>query len=106
MDTIELINWITKLIKENNINTFYVSRPWKKLRQEVINQSNKECQLCKAKGKVSTATTVHHIKHLKDHPELALTRSNLMAVCKECHNELHPEKHSYKFKEVINEERW
>ncbi|MFQ9545600.1 MAG: HNH endonuclease [Clostridium sp.] len=106
MDTIELINWITKLIKENNIHTFYVSRPWKKLRQEVINQSNKECQLCKAKGKVSTATTVHHIKHLKDHPELALTRSNLMAVCKECHNELHPEKHRYKFKEVINEERW
>lgn len=106
MDTIELINWITKLIKENNIHAFYVSGPWKKLRQEVINKSNKECQLCKSKGKVSTATTVHHIKHLKDHPELALTRSNLMAVCKECHNELHPEKHRYKSKEVISEERW
>lgn len=106
MDTIELINWITKLIKENNIHAFYVSGPWKKLRQEVINKSNKECQLCKSKGKVSTATTVHHIKHLKDHPELALTRSNLMAVCKECHNELHPEKHRHKSKKVINEERW
>ena len=49
---------------------------------------------------------INHIKHLKDHPELALTRSNLMAVCKECHNELHPEKHRHKSKEVINEERW
>ena len=74
--------------------------------------NNCDCQHCKSKGEANKANTVHHIKHLKQHPELALDEENLMAVCKECHNELHPEKHysfmrhkSYK-KKYLNEERW
>lgn len=107
METIELVSWINKLIQEKNIHAFYVSGVWKKLRKDVLEECNNDCQLCKAKGKASTATTVHHVAHLKEHPELALTRSNLMAVCKECHNELHPEKHfKYKQKIAINEEKW
>jgi len=35
---------------------------------------------------------VHHIKHLKDFPELALVDSNLESLCFTCHNEEHPEK--------------
>lgn len=35
---------------------------------------------------------VHHIKHLKDNPELALVDSNLTSLCGSCHNEEHPEK--------------
>ena len=30
---------------------------------------------------------------------------NLICVCPDCHNKLHPEKHKQK-KELINEERW
>lgn len=107
MDVIELVNWITKLIRDNNIHAFYVSGLWKKLRREVLYEANNECQICKSKGEVGIATTAHHIKHLKKHPELALTKSNLMAVCNECHNILHPEKHfKYKKKIPLNEERW
>ena len=36
MDVIELVNWITKLIRDNNIHAFYVSGLWKKLRREVF----------------------------------------------------------------------
>lgn len=107
MDAIELVNWINKLVKENNIHGFYVSGLWKKLRIEVLSEANNECQMCKSNGKVSLANTAHHIKHLKKHPELALTKSNLLAVCNECHNILHPEKHfKYKKKIQINEEKW
>lgn len=38
------------------------------------------------------ATTVHHIKHLDEHPELALVDSNLISLCADCHNKAHPEK--------------
>lgn len=108
MNTNELITWINKLFKENNIHAFYVSTAWKKLRLEVLEEQNNECQMCKAKGRYRAATTVHHIKHVKEFPWLALTKSNLMCVCNECHNVLHPEKFKYKyeFKKQINEERW
>ena len=107
IDTTELIKWINKLFKENNIHAFYVSGLWKKLRKEVLDEQNNECQICKAKGKYKRATTVHHIKHVKDFPWLALTKDNLMCVCSECHNILHPEKARYKIKkEQLNEEKW
>lgn len=107
MNKEELTQWIIKLFNENNIHAFYVSGPWKRLRQEVLDEQNKECQMCKSKGKYKRATTVHHINHVKEFPWLALTKSNLMSVCNECHNILHPEKLvKYKAKEQINEERW
>lgn len=107
MNETELVNWIVELIRDDNIHTFYVSGDWKKLRKEVLKEQHDECQMCKARGDHSKAVTVHHIKHLKQYPQLALTKSNLMAVCKECHNELHPEKNrNHKAKVQLNEERW
>lgn len=107
MELEKQINWIIKLFRENNIHTFYVSGPWKKLRAKVLEEQNKECQMCKANGKYKRATTVHHIKHVKSNPELALVKNNLISVCNECHNVLHPEKlEKYKAKEQLNEERW
>lgn len=107
MNEIELVSWITKLIRDGNIHAFYVSSIWEYRRAEVLKEQNYECQRCKARGTYSEATTVHHIKHLKKYPQLALTKSNLMSVCKECHNELHPEKNrNHKAKAQLNEERW
>ena len=71
-----------------------------------------ECQICKAKGRYSKATTVHHVKHLREHPELALTifdgkNRQLISVCDACHNRLHPEKWvKHEHKEPLTEERW
>lgn len=103
MNISELVQWINSLIKHNNIHAFYVNGIWLKVRDEVLNEQHHECQICKAKGIYSEAVTVHHIKYLRQHPELALTKSNLMAVCKDCHYNIH---HKYKPKPQLNIERW
>lgn len=98
---------LVKLIQNNNVHLFYKSTIWRHLRGEVLKEQHYECQVCKQRGVYTKAVVVHHIKHIKEHPELALTKSNLMSVCSACHNELHPEKaFKFKFKEPINEERW
>jgi 5-methylcytosine-specific restriction protein A len=65
-----------------------------------------ECQMCKELGRVGKGEAVHHIKHLKDRPDLGLTDSNLVTLCLTHHNLAHPEKFKHKKKIPINEERW
>ncbi|WP_300379627.1 HNH endonuclease [Clostridium sp.] len=76
---------------------------WRRLRAEVLKEQHNECQLCKDNGLVEIAVTVHHIKYVKHYPELALTKDNLMAVCKECHYKIH---HNLIVKKQLNEEKW
>lgn len=103
MNTKELVQWIRKLIQHNNIKAFYNSVVWQHTRQEVLEEQHHECQRCKIKGLYSEAVTVHHIKYIRKHPELAITKSNLEAICEECHFEEH---HKIKVKPQLNEERW
>ena len=96
-------------IRSGNTKKFYKSKEWRKKRKEIIRRDNKECQKCKDRGSYHKAETVHHIKYLKDHPELALVDSNLISLCNTCHNEEHPEKlegYQEKKKRFMNEERW
>ena len=44
------------------------------------------CEDCLSKGLYVTATEVHHVKKLRDCPELKFTEDNLMGLCKECHS--------------------
>lgn len=111
MNQQRLVTWIYNLMQSNNLRRFYKSKLWRKLRSEVLKENNYECQVCKHKGKYSKAYIVHHILHVKDRPELALTKANLMSVCAECHNILHPEKgfsnfHKKNNKQFLNEEKW
>lgn len=101
-------NWLIGLIATGNIKKFYLSKTiWIPKRREILKRDHNECQECKKLGKYSPAEVVHHIKHLKDRPDLALTDSNLESVCSDCHNKLHPEKaFKYKKKKKVNEERW
>jgi len=103
VNDIELIQWINTLIQNNNIKAFYNSALWEHMRQEVLKEQHHECQICKSRGLFAPAVTVHHIKFLRQHPELALTKSNLMAICEECHFNIH---HGSKLKPQLNEERW
>lgn len=82
---------------------FYQSIAWKNKRKQILDRDNKECQWCKAKGKVAIddinkrtesgrkkiQLVVHHILELKDYPELALNDDNLITVCFECHERHH-----------------
>lgn len=98
---------LLKAIMIGDVLKFYKSKEWKKKRKDIFKRDNNECQKCKAKGKFRKAKCVHHIKHLRDNPELALEDENLICLCNICHNEEHPEKlHSNSKSKFTNEERW
>ena len=109
---------IIELIKSGNTHEFYNNWAWRKLSKQIRKEQNNECQLCKARGKFKPAHIVHHVKHLKQYPELAYSRyyyedgvrhRQLIAVCNSCHEALHPErgisKNASKYK-YTNQERW
>jgi len=97
---------VLKLIKEER---FYHTTAWRKTRKIVLRRDNFECQECKRQGKYSKATTVHHKKHLKDRPDLALDLNNLESLCNPCHNKEHPERFENFYQEKkkpFTPERW
>ena len=71
--------------EELMIQKFYNSREWRKKRDEILERSNGLCVICWLLGRVRSATSVHHIKKLREHFELRLDDNNLIAVCRECH---------------------
>lgn len=74
------------------LEKFYNSPRWRHRREQILRRDHYLCQECRKYGRRREATTVHHIQHLEDAPELALTPSNLVSLCTACHNKLHPEK--------------
>ena len=103
---------LLKLIEEGKQDNFYQWAIWKQTRERVLKYDNYECQICKAKGKYKRGVIVHHVKHLIDRPDLALSfwdgeERQLITVCKKCHEELHPEsQRRYEHKEHLTDERW
>ena len=104
---------------------FYDSGAWKRVRKQVRERDNNECQECKRQGKVFIQTNVmnkkgtrrkiqlivHHKKELVDHPELALEIDNLETLCVNCHNKLHDRYFKYvpwliKKNRFADDERW
>lgn len=73
-------------------DAFYKRRKWQRKRIVILKRDGYLCQRCKRYGKIVEATTVHHIKHLDEFPELAYDNDNLISLCKDCHGKEHPEK--------------
>jgi len=101
---------LLQAIKSGNVKKFYKSTIWRHKRKTILKRDNFECQRCKEEGTFALAEVVHHIKHLREYPELALDDENLLSVCGACHNILHPEKNfkanQVNKKEPITPERW
>ena len=110
---------------ERERNVFYASRAWERKRLEILRRDHYECQECRRRieearqsgvslppreRKIRRAVQVHHIKTLKDHPELRLDSDNLISVCHECHDRLHgrviDRLRPKKDKKPVTEERW
>lgn len=103
----------TKFKYTNDENRFYHSSEWLAKREEVLKLDHHECQMCKAKGVYSQANTVHHVKPLRDRPDLALSvydgdERQLISLCAECHNKVHKEKGycDRTNEKFLTEERW
>ena len=106
MTETELVHWINALIQHHNIKAFYNSVLWEHVRVESLKRDKYECQKCKVKGLYNKAQCVHHEKHVRKHPELALSLDNTTSLCNSCHDEEHPEKLKHQPKPQLNEERW
>ena len=106
-EQISIGEWVRKITADSyrGWKAFYHTTKWKHKRKDILKRDHNACQMCRQKGKYRRATTVHHIKHLRDSPELALTDSNLISLCDECHEAMHPEKHRKKYG-YRNDERW
>lgn len=118
---ISLAKWIRQLIKQNNIMKFYKTREWQELKEEVLYELHYECQGCVKNGEYTRADVVHHVNHVRERPDLALskyytdaetgeTKRNLLPLCNRCHalehdnlGEMARENQAKKFN---NEEKW
>lgn len=70
----------------------YKTRKWIRKREQILKRDGYMCCRCRRYGKYVQATTVHHIKHADEYPELVYEDSNLESLCAACHNKAHPEK--------------
>lgn len=115
------LSQLRQMLAEGREDEFYSWDEWRRnLRPSVLRLDNCECQLCKAQGKVRSSTAgtrmiVHHVKHLRDRPDLALSvwdpdtgERQLITVCKDCHEALHPEamRQSAPAAPLVTAERW
>ena len=106
--------WVRKLIAEDRLHEFYVSKQWRRLRKEVLAEYKNECQDCKAKGFYTKANTVHHNQFVRRHPRLALSKTyifkgkeykNLVPLC-HMHHEIRHGHRQKEVKEPLTQERW
>lgn len=94
-----LAQWIRELEQEGKLYRFYKCDEWLRLRDDVLFDAHYECEDCAAKGKYERAYLVHHEMEVRDHPELALSRTyrdgsgkvrkQLWALCYRCHEVRH-----------------
>src|SRR6185437_10146984 len=66
----------------------YSTSAWRTLRRWQLSQ-HPACEICKAEGRMTLASLVHHVQTVEDRPDLALSRANLMSLCDSCHSRLH-----------------
>lgn len=73
-----------KFIRSPEHNKRY-NYQWRKLRKRFLD-AHPLCEQCKANGRYTAATEVHHIKPLADGG--TNDENNLMALCKPCHSRI------------------
>jgi 5-methylcytosine-specific restriction protein A len=70
----------------------YQTTEWRRLR-DVYMRQHPVCEECLNQGKVTPATDIHHLispfQHGEINYKLLYDYDNLMALCKECHGNLH-----------------
>jgi 5-methylcytosine-specific restriction endonuclease McrA len=81
------------IIKSQGAPAFYRTYMWRWAADQARKSQRNECQDCKARGVYAPAEEVHHIAPLLQRPDLALDQSNLVCLCKRCHEERHISMH-------------
>lgn len=67
----------------------YYGTAWKRIRDRHVRE-NPFCEMCRKEGRLVMVEQVHHIVPLAEGG--THDRSNLMSLCKACHNKVHNER--------------
>lgn len=107
---------LTRLIAEGRERSFYDWPEWATVRADVFALDRWECSRCReVHRRYRKAALVHHVQHLKERPDLALSLTDpdtgarqLVSLCRACHEEVHPERQWQKVfkREFVTAERW
>jgi len=80
-------------------------RPWRRIRDRILQRDCYQCQHCKRKGFVTLADEVDHIVPLSKGGTDA--DDNLEAICADCHKvKTQQESGSYKERQAIGADGW
>ena len=75
---------------------FYKSQAWMNCARSYRRSVGGLCERCRKKNLITPAEEVHHKIKLTpeniDRPEITLNWDNLIALCKDCHKEMHRKK--------------
>lgn len=71
---------------------FYHSKEWQAVRRQVLARDSYLCQVCKRAGRITPASTVHHITPVRVDYSKRLDPTNLETICPACHNREHDER--------------
>lgn len=73
-----------------NVDLFYQSSEWRSFRIRILIRDKYRCMPCWRNEELTIANTVHHLKPIREYPELALDEENCESICPTCHNKEHP----------------
>lgn len=103
------------IIRGQNPKSFYDTWEWKEVRLRALERDHYNCKRCSGEWDsgfpikrvaYKDAKYVHHIKPLKDHPELCITLENLVSLCFSCHEIVEERNKLYEHKVPLSQERW
>lgn len=75
--------------RDEDIKRFRDSKWWKMKAKQIMKGSHYACQICKHNGIDRVADEVHHIIPLSVDFDNRLEDSNLIALCEQCHDDVH-----------------
>ena len=76
--------------RDPTLASLYSSVRWQKFRAWV-RAERVLCERCRAAGRTTVGTHVHHLVDPRDDPALALDPDNVQLLCLPCHNRTHGE---------------
>lgn len=71
-------------VPQNDIDAFYASWEWKRVRYDFLKNLDRRCQCCGATPGHNIRIVVDHIKPIRFHWNLRLLMSNLQLLCDDC----------------------
>ena len=75
-----------RLEKKQRDHGHYQLRAWRDRLRKIILQRDPLCQDGRVCGGRAASTEVHHLKAVREHPELFWAEENLQGVCHRCHS--------------------